>query len=229
MSVKTWINNAPGVEVYAPLDGALPPGGVLIGSPTYETGVDGKCLACGPQQGATIPTTAESARSYPTSVSLWLRYDAGTASSQVLRWGNSPGVGIHLYGAGSQYPQGTVEGWVRMSNGRSALTARSGALAPGVWHLVTIIVTQKTIWGGASAVMLVNGVQVGSGSYSGGLFDIVNFDRPTTLTIGVGEGSVRIDEVLVQEYALSSSQASAFYASADDLTAGDAAGWGVTW
>lgn len=44
MSVKTWINNAAGVEVYAPLDGSLPPGGVLIGSPTYGTGVDGQCL-----------------------------------------------------------------------------------------------------------------------------------------------------------------------------------------
>lgn len=229
MSVKTWIDRAARVEVYAPLDGALPPGGVLIGAPSYGTGVDGRCLVCGPQQGATIPTTAESARGYPTTVSVWIRFDAGVASSQVLRWGNSPGVGIYLYGAGARYPAGTVEGWVRMSNGRSALTTRSGALAAGVWHLVTIVVTQKTLWGGASAKMFVNGVAAGSGSYSGGLFDFVNFNRPTTMTLGVGEGTVRIDEVLVQEAALSSSEVSAFYSAAEDLTAGDAAGWGVTW
>lgn len=229
MSVKDWINRAARVEVYAPLDGALPPGGVLVGSPSYEAGVDGQCLACGPQQGATIPATAESARGYPTTISLWLRFDRGAATSQVLRWGNSPGCGITLYGVNATYPAGTVEGWVRMSNGRSAMTARSGALAPGRWHLVTLVVTQKTIWGGASAVMLVNGVQVGSGSYSGGLFDFVNFDRPTSFTIGVGDGAVRVDEVLVQEYALSAAEVSALYASADDLAAGETAGWGVTW
>ena len=229
MSVKDWINSAPRVETYAPLDGVLPPGGATIGSPRYEEGVDGQCLACGPMAGATIPTAAEIARGYPMSLSLWLKFDLGAATTNVLRWGNSPGCGITLYGANSSYPAGTVEGWVRMSNGRSALAARSGALAAGRWHLVTLVVTQKTLWGGASAVLYVNGRQVGAGAYNGGIFDIVNFDRPTSVTVGVGDGAVRVDEIVMQEYALSAGQVSALYSSADDLTAGASAGWGVVW
>lgn len=63
----------------------------------------------------------------------------------------------------------------------------------------------------------------------GGIFNIVNFNRPNFLTVGVSDGVIVVDELVVQEYEVSEVQAAALYASAESLTRGvNRAGWGVT-
>lgn len=227
MAVKDWVTRANRVETYEPFDGSLSAGGVLIGSPSWVDGVDGKGLRCAANEGATVPTTAETARGYPLSVSVWFSFTSTAASVPLFQWGNQPSVGARLLGADSNETPGSIEVHVRMSNGKYPLRVRSGALAPNRWHLLTVVVEQTTIWGGARGTAYVNGRQIGSGSYSGSLFDIVNFNRPQTITVGVGEGSVLIDELVTQEYALSAAQAQEFYQSADSLEAASSVGWGV--
>ena len=227
MSVKEWISRAQRVETYEPFDGSLSSGGVLVGSPQWVEGVDGQALRCDANEGATVPTTAETARGYPLSVSVWFSFSSTAASVPIFQWGNQPSVGARLFGADSSETPGSIEVHVRMSNGRYPLRARSGALAPNRWHLLTVVVEQTTIWGGARATAYLNGRETGAGSYSGNLFDIVNFNRPQTITVGVGDGSIAVDELVTQEYALSASQAQAFYNSADSLEAATRSGWGI--
>lgn len=227
MSVKDWISAANRVETYEPFDGSLSAGGVLVGSPQWVDGIDGQGLRCGANEGATVPTTAETARGYPLSVSVWFSFTSTAASVPIFQWGNQPSVGARLFGSDSSETPGSIEVHVRMSNGRYPLRVRSGALAPNRWHLLTVVVEQTTIWGGARGTSYLNGRQLGTGVYNGSLFDIVNFNRPTSITVGVGGGSIVVDELVTQEYALSVSQAQAFYQSADSLEAGTSSGWGV--
>ena len=227
MGVKDWISAANRVETYEPFNGSLAAGGVLVGSPAWVDGVDGQGLRCGANEGATVPTTAETARGYPLSVSIWFSFQSAAASVPIFQWGTQPSVGARLFGADSAETPGSVEAHVRMSNGRYAMRVRSGALAPNRWHLLTITVAQTTIWGGARGTAFLNGREFGTGNYNGSLFDIVHFNRPQSVTVGVGDGAVSVDELVTQEYALSASQAQAFYQSADSLEAATRSGWGV--
>lgn len=227
MAVRDWVSTAPSVQTYEPFEGRLVTGGALIGAPVWADGVDGKCLSCSAQEGATIRPTAEVSRGYPMTVSCWFSFTAGAASAPVFQWGTTPSVSAVLHGQGSNLQPGTLEASVRMSNGRFALQVRSGALEPGRWHLVTIAVQNTTLWGGCRATAYVNGEQIGAGGYGGSLFDIVNFDRPNTVSVGVGTGGIMVDEFIAQEYELSAGQARALYLSAESLDAGTGSGWGV--
>lgn len=228
MAVKDWINAAPDVEAHEPFDGALKGSGSLIGSPRYVDGVDGKALECGANQGAALPMTAEAARGYPSSLSIWFRFPSGGATADIVRWGNAPGMGAWVYGANSPYPAGTVEAWVRMSSGEYALRARSAAVQADEWHLLTITVQQTTIWGGARATFYMDGKKVAASQLSGSILNIVNFNRPDTLTVGVSDGTVMVDELVVQERETTGEEVAALYASAESLTRGvNRAGWGI--
>lgn len=228
MSVHDWINGATAVETWEPFDGSLT-AGTLIGSPSWVDGVDGHALSCGPNEGAVIPTTAETANGYPLSVSVWFSLPSTAASVPIFQWGNIPSVGAQVFGSDSSEVPGTVEAWVRMSNGRYALRVRSGALATNRWHCLSIVVTWKTIWGGCNATAYINGQQIGTGTYSGGLFDVVNFNRPTQVTFGTGAGSIVVDEFVTQEAALTAAGAANLYSSADSLEATASSGWGIFW
>lgn len=228
MSVHEWIGSAAEVETWEPFDGELR-AGTIIGSPTWVAGVDGQALSCGPNQGATIPTTAETARGYPLSVSVWFMMPSTEKTVPIFQWGNMPSVGARVFGSDSSAVPGSIEAHVRMSNGKYAMNVRSGPLAANRWHCLTITVTQTTIWGGCRGTAYVNGAQIGTGSYSGGLFDIVNFDRPQLVTFATGNGSIVLDEFVTQETTLTAAGAKSLYASADSLEGAATSGWGIFW
>ncbi|HHK7804877.1 LamG-like jellyroll fold domain-containing protein [Dorea longicatena] len=228
MSIKDWVRTARAVQTHESFDGRLNTGGAMIGSPVYVQGVDGQALSIPANAGATIPVSSAAAAGYPVSVSLWFRYSASSAVAELFQWGNIPGMGARVYGANSVYPPGTVEGWVRLSSGGFALRARSEQLSPDRWHLVTLTVEGTTIWGGCRARMYINGTLVAVQSYSGGLFNLVNFDRPRTMTVGVSAGAVVVDELIIQEALLGDSEVMGLYQSAESLTRGTKrSGWGV--
>ncbi|MGJ8500932.1 hypothetical protein ACSFCU_12760, partial [Glaesserella parasuis] len=68
--------------------------------------------------------------------------------------------------------------------------------------------------------MYINGTLVAVQSYSGGLFNLVNFDRPRTMTVGVSAGAVVVDELIIQEALLGDSEVMGLYQSAESLTRG---------
>lgn len=227
MSVSDWISKAVGVETYEPFSGRLVTGGTLVNSPVFVAGVDGQALQCEELQGATLFATPRVSTGYPISVSCWVSFQPGAKTSTVFQWGTTPSVGVTLFGEGSAERPGTLEASVRMSNGKYAARLRSTPLLPGRWHLVTITVEASGVWGGCRVYAYVDGEQIGTGSYAGSLFDIVNFNRPTMVTVGVSSGTFVIDEWVAQEHKMSAAEAKALFQSADSLVASSGAGWGI--
>lgn len=227
MAVKDWIRRAGGLKTWEAFDGEVW-SGVEVGSPSYVRGVDGQALSCGPSQGAVVETTASVSRSLPVSTSVWFRFPSGGGTADIFRWGNIPSMGAFVYGRNSVYPAGTVEAWVRMSSGGYAMRARTAALAPDRWHLLTIAVEQTTIWGGCRGTLYVNGRRVAATSLSGGLFNLMNFNRPRQLTVGVSDGPIVVDELICQEWEVNEGEHRDLYESAASLDAGSLRpGWGV--
>lgn len=228
MGVKEWIRGQWGVENWVTFDKAAGEG-VLIRGTEYVPGVDGEALRCLSMGGMTFDATEEVARGYPMSLAVWFKFPKDGLSVNIIRWGNIPSVGATVHGRGSTYPAGTVEGWVRMSTGDYALRARSRVLEPDVWHLLVITVEQITIWGGARASMFIDGARVGSSQINGGLLNIMNFDRPTMVTFGVGSGEVTVDECVLFERELGYEDVVGLYGSPDvDLRGVESrAGWGI--
>lgn len=228
MGVKDWIRGEWGVENHVTFDDAAS-AGVLIRGTEFVPGVDGKALRCLSMGGATIDATEEVARGYPMSLAVWFKFPKGGLSVDVVRWGSIPSVGVRVHGRGAMYPEGTVEGWVRMSTGDYAMRGRSRPLEPDVWHLAVITVEQVTIWGGVRASMFIDGDRVASSQIDGGLLNIMNFDRPTLVTFGVGSGEVTVDECVLFERELGFEDVRGLYGSPDvDLRGvGSQAGWGV--
>lgn len=230
MSVSEVMGALPGLQTWERFDGALTTGGAVIGSPTWVSGVEGKALRCAADQGATIVATDEAARGYPLTVHVWVSFTSGALSAPVFQWGTTPSVGMILHGTDSGWPAGTVEFQVRMSNGDYAMRSRIGPLAPGQWHLLSVTISQASLWGGAAVKAYVNGGVAANSSYSGSLFNIVNFNRPTTVTVGVSAGQITVDELGIYESTHTASQVQSLFDAAGDvqiITDDDPMGWGI--
>lgn len=227
MSVSDYLGSQRGRETWERFEDGLTTGGALIGAPTFVQGVDGKGLSARANEGATIMTTAEVSRGYPVTATVWFAFEAGNQTVPVFQWGTTPAMAAVLHGTDSSEQPGTIEAQVRMSNGRYALRVRTGPIAAGRWHNLTIAVDQTTIWGGARATAYLDGTAFGKGSYNGSLFSIVNFDRARMVTVASGVGALKVDEFAAFESEWTARQASDLFNSAESLDAGGRTGFGI--
>ena len=225
MSVENWYRDAGATDFWG-FEGEGP--GTAVGSPTFVDGLGGGLAAATDGDDGFVVQPRLSRTSQSFSVAFWFLPTSGSPSGDVFRWGSTPGVGVEWNGAGGSRRPETVTFWVRVSNGSFALRLDSPTtLAPDRWHLLVLTVETINIWGGVQAVAYVDGERVGAGSYRGGLFNWVNMNRPSTLTVLAGGAAGAVDEMGLLATALSGSEVSALMGAGPSDTSVARYGWGV--
>lgn len=225
MTVKDWVNRIGGDRVYEPFEGGVKSGNVGKGV-SFPKGVEGRGVLVPKNSSVAVNTPGEMRLGYPLSVNVWVYVPSGRVLSQdILLWGETPGVRIRFEGDETATSPGSVLMQVRMSNGAYGGNFRRARLERNRWHLLTVVVTQRTIWGGVWTDFYVDGVFALRQTITGGLLNIINLDRPSQAVIGGGD--VIVDELVLQKSALSAAQVQALFSSVDSLTGGARNGWGI--
>lgn len=227
MAVQDWWSARYDATNFWGFEGEGP--GTAIGSPSYVSGLGGGLAAStdGDDGFVVRPNLSRTSESF--SVAFWFLPTTGSPSGDVFRWGSTPGVGVEWNGGGGSRRPETVTFWVRVSNGSFALRADSPAtLSPDRWHLLVLTVETINIWGGVEAVAYVDGERVAAGSYRGGLFNRVNMDRPSTLTVLAGGAAGAVDEMGLLSAPVSAGDVSALMSAGPSDTSVARYGWGVT-
>lgn len=228
--MPVW-DNLPAFDILERFDGAVT-NGRTVGRPSFVQGVEGEAIRLEPGKGATLDATGETLTGYPLTINVWLYIESGSLSSTtVYQWGSTPAFTIDIAGDESANTVGSVGIKVRMSNGRYAMNVRTVALNRDRWYMFSVVVTQFNIFGGAKVTAYVDGLELATGSYNGGLLAITHIDRPETIIVGADGGNVLVDDFAVWKSALTEWQLRSIYEAAPDKDSvvSSKTGWGVVW